>query len=157
MAAGLTLKHTNLQEFEVAFIKQVTHHLTDEKLLNILLTDGSLDKNEINLEIAELLQNAGPWGQHFPEPIFNGRFDIVSKRIVAEKHLKLVLRYHSSGYTDSEHAITNTIDAIAFNVTDEHWPMGTDCVDTVYRLDINEYMGNRSAQLLIEQIDPVCI
>lgn len=146
MAAGLTIQQSNLKEFEIAFVKQVEEHLTEEKLQNILLTDGCLNKNEINLNMAELIQNAGPWGQNFPEPVFDGRFDIVNKRIVGEKHLKMVLRY-----PDSNH----TIDAIAFNVTDEHWPVESSSVNAVYRLDINEYMGNRTAQLLVENIEPV--
>ena len=146
MAAGLTIQQSNLKEFEIAFVKQVKEHLTEEKLQNILLTDGRLNKNELNINMAELIQNAGPWGQHFPEPVFDGRFDIVNKRIVGEKHLKMVLRY-----PDSNH----TIDAIAFNVTDEHWPDESSSVNTVYRLDINEYMGNRTAQLLVENIEPV--
>lgn len=146
MAAGLTIQQSNLKEFEIAFVKQVKEHLTEEKLLNILLTDGRLNKNELNINMAELIQNAGPWGQHFPEPVFDGRFDIVNKRIVGEKHLKMVLRY-----PDSNH----TIDAIAFNVTDEHWPDESSSVNAVYRLDINEYMGNRTAQLLVENIEPV--
>jgi len=150
MAAGLTLQQSNLKEFEVAFVKQVEIHLTTEKLQNILLTDGSLENNEINLAMAELLQNAGPWGQNFPEPVFNGRFDIVNKRIVGEKHLKLVLRPLQSGSVSNK-----TIDAIAFNITDETWPVESNCVEAVYRLDINEYMGNRTAQLLIENLDPI--
>ena len=150
MAAGLTLQQSDLAEFKIAFVKQVEMHLTEDKLQNILLTDGDLTKNELNLSMAELLQNAGPWGQHFPEPIFNGRFDVVTKRIVGEKHLKMVLRPHQSSGESS-----TTIDAIAFNVTDEEWPTDSTAVDAVYRLDINEYMGNRSAQLLVENIEPV--
>ena len=146
MAAGLTLKKENLQAFETAFIKQVTEHLTEAKLLNVLLTDGGLTEKELNLDIAELIQTAGPWGQLFPEPVFEGLFDIVTKRIVGSNHLKLVLR---SPNTEHE------IDAIAFNVTDEHWPTETTQVETVYRLDINEFRGNRTAQLLIEYIEPV--
>lgn len=152
MAAGLTIDQSNLNEFKAVFVKQVEQHLTEEKLQNILLTDGSLNKNEINLNMAVLLQNAGPWGQHFPEPVFNGRFDIVNKRIVGEKHLKMVLRSHQAGGETN-----NTIDAIAFNVTDKDWPVESNGVDAVYRLDINEYMGNRTAQLLVEQIEPICI
>lgn len=152
MAAGLTLQQSDLPEFELAFVKQVEMHLTQDKLQNILLTDGDLTKNELNLSVAELLQNAGPWGQHFPEPVFNGRFDIINKRIVGEKHLKMVLRLQQSNDESSA-----TIDAIAFNVTDEDWPVDSTAVDAVYRLDINEYMGNRSAQLLVENLEPISI
>ncbi len=146
MAAGLTLKKENLKEFEDAFIQQVDAHLTDDKLQNILLTDGDLDNSEINLSTAELIQNSGPWGQLFPEPAFDGVFEIVNKRIVAEKHLKLVLRCGDS---------SDVIDAIAFNVTDANWPADVTHVDTVYRLDVNEFRGNRTAQLMVEYIEPV--
>lgn len=152
MAAGLTLQQSDLAEFEIAFIKQVDSHLTEDKLQNILLTDGGLAKNELNLNMAELLQNAGPWGQHFPEPVFKGRFDIINKRIVGEKHLKMVLQLQQP-----DGASSTTIDAIAFNVTDDDWPENSSVVDAVYRLDINEYMGNRSAQLLVENIEPISI
>jgi len=152
MAAGLTLQQSDLAEFKIAFIKQVETHLTEDKLQNVLLTDGVLTQNELNLSMAELLQNAGPWGQHFPEPVFNGRFDIITKRIVGEKHLKMVLQPHQP-----EGGSSTTIDAIAFNVTDEEWPVESTCVDAVYRLDINEYMGNRAAQLLVENIEPISI
>ena len=146
MAAGLTIKKKNLKEFESAFVAQVDTHLTEEKLQNILLTDGSLKENELNITMAELIQNSGPWGQLFPEPVFDGVFEIVTKRIVGEKHLKLVLR---SVNTNDE------IDAIAFNVTDKDWPNDTKKVDAVYRLDVNEFRGNRTAQLLVENIKPL--
>ncbi len=150
MAAGLTVKKENLSEFKVAFIQQVNAHLTEDKLQNILLTDGSLNENDLKLDIAELIQNAGPWGQNFPEPVFDGQFDIIEKRIVGEKHLKLVL-----GCSGTDGAQQNTIDAIAFNVTDKDWPADVSRVDAVYRLDVNEFRGNRTAQLMVEHIEPV--
>jgi len=146
MAAGLTIKKKNLKEFETAFIKQVDSHLTEEKLQNILLTDGSLNESELNITMAELIQNSGPWGQLFPEPVFDGVFEIVTKRIVGEKHLKLVLRSVNSN---------EEIDAIAFNVTDKNWPSDTKKINAVYRLDVNEFRGNRTAQLLVENIEPL--
>ena len=148
MAAGLTINKDNFSAFEAAFIKQVGQHLTEDKLQNTLLTDGSLSTAELNLDMAELIQDAGPWGQNFPEPVFDGQFEIVSKRIVGEKHLKLVLR---SIDAESSH----TIDAIAFNTTDKNWPVDVKNVETVYRLDVNEFRGNRSAQLLVEHIEPI--
>ena len=146
MAAGLTIQQSSLKQFEAAFIRQVEQHLTEDKLQNILLTDGCLNSNELNLTTAELIQNAGPWGQLFPEPVFEGVFEVVNKRIVGEKHLKMLLRN-----TDSD----DVIDAIAFNTLDTDWPVDTEKVKTVYRLDINEFRGNRTAQLMIEYIEPV--
>lgn len=148
MAAGLSLKQENLKKFEAAFVKQVNTHLTDDKLQNILLTDGNLNANELNLDIAELIQNAGPWGQNFPEPVFDGYFDIIDRRIVGDKHLKMVLR--SSDANDN-----NTIDAIAFNTTDTNWPLDVSRVNAVYRLDVNEFRGHKTAQLMVEHIEPV--
>lgn len=150
MAAGLSIKKENYAKFEVAFIEQVAMHLTDDKLQNVLLTDGRLQNDELNLDVADLIQNSGPWGHNFPEPVFEGNFEIISKRIVGENHLKLVLRS-----TDNN---SNTdIDAIAFNVTDKDWPVDVQNVDAVYRLDVNEFRGNRTAQLMIENIEPVMI
>ena len=146
MAAGLTIQQSSLKQFEAAFIRQVEQHLTEDKLQNILLTDGCLNSNELNLTTAELIQNAGPWGQLFPEPVFEGVFEVVNKRIVGEKHLKMLLRNTDSG---------DVIDAIAFNTLDTDWPVDTEKVKTVYRLDINEFRGNRTAQLMIEYIEPV--
>ncbi len=148
MAAGLTLKQENLKKFEAAFIKQVGIHLSEDKLQNILLTDGSLNADELNIDMAELIQDAGPWGQNFPEPVFEGHFELVERRIVGEKHLKMVLR--SSGAIDN-----NTIDAIAFNITDTNWPLEVSRVNAVYRLDINEFRGNRTAQLMVEHLEPL--
>ena len=96
------------------------------------------------MQLAEILRNAGPWGQGFPEPQFEGKFDIVQRRIVGEHHLKMVLR---SG--------TQHLDAIAFRTTDEDWPEQVRQVQLVYRLDINEFNGQRSAQLLVEYVEPL--
>ncbi|MBL1274734.1 MAG: single-stranded-DNA-specific exonuclease RecJ, partial [Ectothiorhodospiraceae bacterium] len=96
--------------------------------------------------LADTLRAAGPWGQGFPEPVFDGVFELVSKRIVGEKHLKLVLRQ-----TGSE----QSIDAIAFNTVDDDWPVKVAQVELAYRLDVNEFNGKRSAQLMVEHIVPV--
>ncbi|MEE8321415.1 MAG: single-stranded-DNA-specific exonuclease RecJ, partial [Gammaproteobacteria bacterium] len=87
----------------------------------------------------------GPWGQAFPEPLFDGEFELVEKRIVADRHLKLKLR--TSGNN-------SVLDAIAFNTTDEDWPYEPGRIQVAYRLAINEYRGSRQLQLVLEYIEP---
>ena len=111
-----------------------------------MLSDGELTAKDISFGLANSIQNAGPWGQGFPEPQFDGEFQLIDSRIVGEKHLKLQLRAHAKG---------KIFDAIAFNFTDEAWPEKPERVHTVYRLDINEFRGRRQLQLMIENIEPV--
>ena len=139
MAAGMTLKAVDLGAFEVAFNEVLRDRVDDEILQDVIHSDGELNNDEFSLELAEALRAGGPWGQTFPEPIFDGDFDVVQQRIVGEKHLKLVLRPVGSH---------NTIDAIAFN----HSDMAGDRLHAAYRLDVNEYMGRRTVQLMIEHI-----
>ncbi|MCK4743560.1 MAG: single-stranded-DNA-specific exonuclease RecJ [Sulfuriflexus sp.] len=144
MAAGLSLPRENFQLFSQAFDQQVRALLSDDDLEGLILSDGELTEKELSLEFAEQLRNAGPWGQGFPEPIFDGEFEIVSKKILAEKHLKMMLRLPND---------SGCIDAIAFNITDEDWPAGTSRVKLAYRLDVNEFQGRKTAQLMVEQVE----
>ena len=145
MAAGLSLVKSRLAEFSEAFAAEARHQLKPEQLQAILLSDGELGATELNLETAGELGEAGPWGQEFPEPVFDGRFAIVQQRRVGANHLKLVLGMLS----DRQH----TIDAIAFNVDKDNFPGPNHTeVELAYRLDINEFRGVRSAQLMIEHI-----
>ncbi|VAX05954.1 Single-stranded-DNA-specific exonuclease RecJ, partial [hydrothermal vent metagenome] len=121
-------------------------HLSAEDLRREILSDGELSDNALNLELAEALRAGGPWGQGFPEPLFDGVFELVNRRIVGEKHLKLVVRPAGS---------QQVIDAIAFNTVDDDWPVDVKQVELAYRLDVNEFNGKRSAQLMVEYIEPV--
>jgi single-stranded-DNA-specific exonuclease len=94
--------------------------------------------------LAELLRNAGPWGQGFPEPVFEGEFLVINRRIVGEKHLKMVLQA-----VDSQ----NHIDAIAFNAGELIESMGVNQLRLVYRVDVNDFRGNQTLQLIIEHIN----
>ena len=105
MAAGLTLERQHFDAFREAFDAEVSHHLSDDDLQGKVVSDGELTPDDMSLPVAELLREAGPWGQGFPEPLFDGWFEIVSQRVVGEKHLKLGLRLPGS---------TKTMDAIAF-------------------------------------------
>jgi single-stranded-DNA-specific exonuclease len=144
MAAGLTLALEDFERFSAAFDEEVRRHLRPEDLRREILSDGELTEVELNLELAQALRDAGPWGQGFPEPLFDGEFELVNRRIVGEKHLKLVLRPPGSD---------QAIDAIAFNTVDDDWPPGVERVALAYRLEVNEFNGRRSAQLLVEHIE----
>ncbi|MBL4851249.1 MAG: single-stranded-DNA-specific exonuclease RecJ [Gammaproteobacteria bacterium] len=145
MAAGLSLWRDDYQEFSLRFNEVVSELLRDEDLQDCIHSDGELDESDLNLDFAEVLRHAGPWGQHFPEPLFDGRFELVQKRIVGNNHLKMTLRSLGAD---------TTIEAIAFNTTDEDWPEGVKRVRAAYKLDVNEYRGQCTAQLLINHISP---
>ncbi len=146
MAAGLSLPRENYETFARAFDTEVRRHLGEADLFGVLLSDGPLDESEISLPLAEELRSAGPWGQLFEEPRFDGEFIVVQHRIVGEKHLKLTLQIPGS---------RQLVDAIAFHTTDEDWPAGVERVETVYQLDVNEFRGQRSVQLIIQHIQPL--
>ena len=146
MAAGLSLATQDYEAFSRAFVEEVARHAEDVELQAVLDSDGELAEADFQLELATALRFAGPWGQHFPEPVFDGVFQIVSQRLVGEKHLKLVL-FPTSGSV--------LLDAIAFNVDLAVWPdPSIEQVEIAYRLDVNEYRGQRSVQLMVEHIAP---
>lgn len=146
MAAGLTLPRENFSAFSTAFDHEVRKHISESELRGQILSDGELTAGQLNLRTAELLRDAGPWGQGFPEPIFDGTFTIVQQRLLKEKHLKLTLKMSDN----------NFIDAIAFNIDNNHWPnYHCDQVSVAYRLDVNEWQERRQVQLLIEHLEAV--
>ena len=148
MAAGLSLNKSKFAEFSAAFNEEASRLLTEDDLQSRILSDGELSAEEISLDNALLINYATPWGQLFPEPIFDNEFLLVQQRIVGSKHLKLVL-----GIDDGSGHI---IDAIAFNVDTEIWPdETTKKVKVAYRLDVNRYRGRESVQLMIEHIEKV--
>jgi len=146
MAAGLSLPQENYGAFAAAFDAEVRRQLHADDLTGRLLSDGQLSVTEFNLELAKALRHAGPWGQHFPEPLFHGVFQIVQQRLVGEKHLKLVLKTECGG---------QTLDGIAFNIDRELWPNPTvRWVELAYKLDVNEFRGNETVQLMIAHLAP---
>jgi single-stranded-DNA-specific exonuclease len=146
MAAGLTIREENFETFEQAFIAEVESVLDEDMLSPWTYTDGSVEDDLLTMEFSDLLRFSGPWGQHFPEPLFDGIFSVTSWRIVGDKHLKLELVRQSSGLC---------VDAIAFNMTDADLPAGDDRIHIAYRMDVNEFRGNRRLQLIVEKILPV--
>lgn len=144
MAAGLSLPPENFRRFRQLFWDEVSKHIDASHCRDELLTDGALRATDLNLEFAALLKEAGPWGQQFPEPTFDDRFEILEQRIVGQNHLKLTLR-HIDG--------SDLIDAIAFNVDLNRWPNHrARYLHGAYRLDLNEYAGRTKLQLVMVSI-----
>ncbi len=145
MAAGLTIAEADYEFFTQSFDEEVRRHLDEDDLQGVVMSDGELLESEFSMTIAEELRYAGPWGQTFQEPVFDGVFNIINKRIVGEKHLKLSLQPVNSKLE---------IDAIAFNVTDEDWSPDLSKAKVAYRLDVNVFRGNKNLQLMVEHIEP---
>ncbi|MDD5124275.1 MAG: single-stranded-DNA-specific exonuclease RecJ, partial [Methylovulum sp.] len=111
-----------------------------------VLSDGELSEQDMTIELAELLQNAATWGQGFPEPVFHGQFDVVQARIVGQKHLKLVLRVPQGQLL---------IDAIAFFIDQPEQWLGVRQIVAAYKLDINEFRGQRSVQFILNYLEKI--
>lgn len=145
MAAGLTIARNVLDNFVKVFDEVVSKQISEASLAHLLLSDGELAHQDLSLEVASMLRDAGPWGQAFPEPLFDDVFRLLDQRIVGDKHLKLRL-----GKEDK------VIDAIAFFVDVDQWPNHRcQSVRVAYRLDINEYKGRRSVQLIVEYLEAI--
>lgn len=146
MAAGLTLHRARLEEFRALFAAEVARHMKREDAEGIVQSDGALAPAELTLATAHMLREAGPWGQAFPEPVFDGRFAVLEARTVGERHLKLKLRCGDD---------TQVLDAIAFNFARhgrESMPRSAEVLELAYRLDVNEYQGVERLQLVVEQL-----
>ncbi len=146
MAAGLTIQQKNFTPFQQAFSEQVESMLQPQDLENICETDGPVDESFMTMETSELFKFASPWGQLFPEPVFDDVFKISNWKIVGEKHLKMDLVKEETGAYYA---------AIAFNKTDKDLPSGDDNIRIVFRLDVNEFRGKRSLQLIVSHIEEV--
>lgn len=146
MAAGLSISGQDFEKFSVLFNAEINRLFNENQFDTALVTDGELLSDEISLEVAELLQQAGPWGQGFPEPLFEGEFELVDYRILADKHLKLRLCVPGG---------TEIYDAIAFNMTDEDWAEEPTTLCIVYQLDVNRFRGRASLQLMVRELIPL--
>jgi single-stranded-DNA-specific exonuclease len=144
MAAGLSLPVAKLKAFEHAFVSVAQEHVAKLDGNHALLSDGDLSDSELSLPFAHLLRQAGPFGQGFESPLFDGEFELLDQRLVGQKHLKMVLRSQGS----------SEVDAIAFNVDIKTWPNAmVKRVHIAYRLDVNVFRGQETVQLIVEQID----
>ncbi|MDS1996759.1 single-stranded-DNA-specific exonuclease RecJ [Vibrio parahaemolyticus] len=149
MAAGLTIKEQDFERFSRLFDEVVKKELDEAALKGVILTDGELKPEEFSMHIAEQLRAGGPFGQAFPEPIFDGEFKVLHQKLVGEKHLKLMLEPLCKG-----HPTNVMIDGIAFNVDLRRWPdASVKTVRLAYKLDVNEFRGNQSLQLMIDHIE----
>ena len=144
MAAGLSLAAADLPQFEHAFDEAVSVALDGRPPEAVLETDGELTQDELTLAAAQAIAEAGPWGQHFPLPLFEGSFALNSQRLLKDKHLKLSLEVAGQA-----------VDAIAFNIDRECWPdEGVRQVRAVYQLDVNTFRGDERLQLLVRHLWP---
>jgi single-stranded-DNA-specific exonuclease len=144
MAAGMSLPEANLAAFRAAFAAEIGARTDGETLTGVIHSDGALSAAELSLDTARVLRGAGPWGQGFPEPIFDGDFQIVDARIVGGRHLKMQLSAADRGQSDP-------IEAIAFGylggaAEDPQLRSGAR-IQLAYRLEINEYRGVERVQL----------
>jgi len=142
MAAGLSLPEAHYPAFASAFDEVVSLQLCHDDLNGVIYSDGELTEQELSLETAQLLRDASPWGQGFPAPVFEGDFNVVSHRVVGQRHLKMTL---------SPERGNCQIDGIAFNT--EVLPRGSQRVHMAYRLDVNEYRGIVTPQLIVEHME----
>ncbi|MGL9735940.1 MAG: single-stranded-DNA-specific exonuclease RecJ [Symbiopectobacterium sp.] len=147
MAAGLSLEEHQFDTFRERFGELVGEWLDESHLEGVIWSDGELIQTELNLVVAEVLRDAGPWGQAFPEPTFDGRFRILQQKLLKERHLKLMVEPVNGG---------PLLDGIAFNVDTRCWPDSSIReAELAYRLEVNEFRGKRSVQLLIQHLWPV--
>jgi single-stranded-DNA-specific exonuclease len=141
MAAGLSLPQDNLDVFKIAFAAEIAARADQELLTGVIHSDGALTAAELSLDTARALRGAGPWGQGFPEPIFDGDFHIADARLVGGKHLKMQLHVAGAG----------PLEAIAFGYVggpaeDPALRSGAR-IQLAYRLEVNEYRGSERVQL----------
>ena len=145
MAAGLSLKAENFLDFKKALELEVEKHINYSQCEGEILSDGPLQSGELNLELATLIKESGPWGQQFPEPLFDNVFEVLEQRIVGTNHLKLTLKLIEG---------EGIIDAIAFNIDLKLWPNHrAKYLHAAYKLDINEYQGRTKLQLVIAALN----
>ncbi|MBX9606423.1 MAG: single-stranded-DNA-specific exonuclease RecJ [Gammaproteobacteria bacterium] len=141
MAAGLTLAEDALEPFRAAFCAQVATLLDAETRERRIDTDGELGERDFSLELARELARVAPWGQGFPEPRFEGEFVITDRRVVGGRHAKLVL---------APRGARGTLAAIAFGAAGEPWFARAESIHAVYKLDVNDYGGVETVQLVVD-------
>lgn len=149
MAAGMSLPEANLAPFKIAFAAEIAARADRESLQGVIHSDGALTAAELSIETARALRGAGPWGQGFPEPVFDGDFQIADARIVGGRHLKMQLA--ASGDAGGAGRGGDSIEAIAFGYIGgpaEHPQLrGGARIELAYRLEINEFRGFERVQL----------
>ena len=154
MAAGMSMSAANLAPFRIAFAAEIAARTDRESLQGVIHSDGALTAAELSLDTARVLRGAGPWGQGFPEPVFDGEFQIVDARIVGSRHLKMQLAADGPEAGRGR----DSIDAIAFGyiggAAEQPQLRNGARVHLAYRLEINEYRGVERVQLNCQHLDP---
>jgi single-stranded-DNA-specific exonuclease len=143
MAAGLGLERSGLERFSVAFDASVRHFMGEQPPSAEYLSDGELQDAELDLPFARALRELGPWGQRFEEPVFDGVFELLDQRVLGGAHLKMIVRQKGG---------QQPLDAIAFRTLPEQFGHARH-VRLLYRLDVNHFRGEESAQLMVERIE----
>ncbi|QHG92637.1 single-stranded-DNA-specific exonuclease RecJ [Coxiella endosymbiont of Amblyomma sculptum] len=147
MAAGLSISLDRYTEFQQAFSEEVNRCFGEKNLRPKLITDGTLTSKELTLEFAELIEQAEPWGQGFPEPTFDGYFKLINQKIIRQQHLKLILQI-----SKMEHYL----EGFVFHINAKERPdLRCRYVRLVYRLNVNEFRGRKKLQLLVDYIQPI--
>jgi single-stranded-DNA-specific exonuclease len=147
MAVGLTIHEKDLAHFTRCFQALLNTQVDPDLLEHVIETDGEIDSQDFTYAIAKLLKKSGPWGEGFDTPIFDGVFVIHQQRLIADKHLKLVLEPQNGG---------PFIEGVCFNVNRQQWPdQSVKKVELVYHLDVDEFRGNQAPQLLIKYLWPI--
>ncbi|MCC6202391.1 MAG: single-stranded-DNA-specific exonuclease RecJ [Gammaproteobacteria bacterium] len=144
MAAGLSIARDDLAHFRALFDATVRDALDPADATRQILSDGALDTRDFTLDLARSLREVLPWGQGCPEPRFDGEVTVLDRRIVGSNHLKLRLRPDGSGAS---------IDAMLFNAPRAALASTAERIRGVYRLDINDFRGVESLQLLLDHIE----
>lgn len=149
MAAGLSLPRNNFAKFKEIFNKTICEAVNNEEINGIIYTDGELNNNDFNVDFANMIKNAGPWGQHFSPPIFDGNFRVLDSKILIEKHLKLTLSLLSTEFI---------IEAIYFNcdhLIDIKRNLKNKVVKLAYSLNINYFHKQKTVQLILQHLEVI--
>jgi len=144
MAAGLSMRRGDIERFAAAFDQAARQRLLPDQLDAVLSTDGELDAADFTLDLARQLRSAGPWGQAFPEPLFDGEFDIAGSRAIGEAHLRLKLRQSGRDAL---------LDAVLFNA-ERYGPLAAR-VRAAFQLEIDDWDGSQSLRLLLRHVEPL--
>jgi single-stranded-DNA-specific exonuclease len=145
MAAGLTLRSSDLPVFAAAFDAEVRRFLVPEQVGGVVYSDGEIPATELTLDLAEAIRAGGPWGQGFPEPVFDNAFEVLDSRVVGGHHLKLALRPLDG---------TGTMDAIAFNQAERAGEGLPGRLRVAYHVEVDEFRGAPRLQLRVAHLEP---
>ncbi|NUF28495.1 single-stranded-DNA-specific exonuclease RecJ [Gilliamella sp. ESL0254] len=147
MAVGLTIREEDLERFKISIEALLDTRLKPDLLKQVIETDGEIDSQDFTYAIAKQVKESGPWGEGFCAPIFDGEFIIHQQRLLADKHLKLVLEPQNGG---------PLIEGICFNVNRQQWPdQSIKNVKIIYHLDVDEFRGNQALNLVIKHLWPI--